>query len=219
MEESTKFPRLRWDSHLTFKKHFSVLQTQCKEISTSSEWLLIWSGEETDTLPMLYRAIVCSKLDYGCIVYGTALNTDLRQLEGIHNSGLRLALGAFCTSLYTGQQSSFGGTTVKAVHALLFEDSCLHWQSSTSCPTWIWPNQSRFICSQAKWESRHDPTPGPSCLSQSRGSHDLCRDQCRISLPPEDTQLFTKNGRLQSQATRPHWRSEQMYDLGTRSPG
>ena len=54
---------------------------------------------------MLYRAIVRSKFDYGCIVYGAASNTNLRQLDSIHNSGLRLALGAFCTSpvssLYT----------------------------------------------------------------------------------------------------------------------
>ena len=54
---------------------------------------------------MLYRAIVRSTFDYGCIVYGTASNTNLRQLDSIHNSGLRLALGAFCTSpvssLYT----------------------------------------------------------------------------------------------------------------------
>ena len=54
---------------------------------------------------MLYRAIVHSKFYYGCIVYGTASNTNLRQLDSIHNSGLRLALGAFCTSpvssLYT----------------------------------------------------------------------------------------------------------------------
>ena len=47
---------------------------------------------------MLYRTIVRSKLDYGCIVYGTASNTNLRQLDSIHNAGLRLALGAFCTS-------------------------------------------------------------------------------------------------------------------------
>ena len=47
---------------------------------------------------MLYRAIVRSKLDYGFIVYGTASNTNIRQLNSIHNSGLRLALGAFYTS-------------------------------------------------------------------------------------------------------------------------
>ena len=54
---------------------------------------------------MLYRAIVRSKLDDGCTVDGTASNTNLRQLDSIHNTGLRLALGAFCTSpvssLYT----------------------------------------------------------------------------------------------------------------------
>ena len=32
--------------------------------------------------------------------YGTASNAHLQQLDGIHNSGLRLALGAF-SSLYT----------------------------------------------------------------------------------------------------------------------
>ena len=47
---------------------------------------------------MLYRTIVRSKLDYGCIVCGTASNTNLRQLDSIHNAGLRLALGSFCTS-------------------------------------------------------------------------------------------------------------------------
>ena len=31
-------------------------------------------------------------------MYGTASNANLRQLDSIHNSGLRLALGAFCTS-------------------------------------------------------------------------------------------------------------------------
>ena len=54
---------------------------------------------------MLYWAIVCSNLDYGCIVCGTTSNTYLRQLDTIHNPGLRLALGEFCTSpvssLYT----------------------------------------------------------------------------------------------------------------------
>ena len=63
-----------------------------------------WKGDR-DTLLMLYRAIVRSKLDCGYIVYGIALNTSLWQLDSIHNSGLRLALRAFCTSpvssLYT----------------------------------------------------------------------------------------------------------------------
>ena len=106
VEESTKFLGLWWDSHLSFKKHISVLKTQCKEALNLIRVVahLKWGGDR-DTLLILYRAIVRSKFDYGCIVYGTASNTNLRQLDSVHNSGLRLALGAFCTSpvssLYT----------------------------------------------------------------------------------------------------------------------
>ena len=106
VEESTKFLGLWWDSHLSFKKHISVLLTQCKEALNLIRVVahLKWGGGR-DTLLMLYRAIVRSKFDYGCIVYGTASNTNLRQLDSVHNCGLILALGAFCTSpvssLYT----------------------------------------------------------------------------------------------------------------------
>ena len=99
VEESKIFLELWWDSHLSFKKHISVLKTQCKEALNLIRVVvhLKWGGDR-DTLLILYRAIVRSKFDYGCIVYGTASNTNLRQLDSIHNSGLRLALGAFCTS-------------------------------------------------------------------------------------------------------------------------
>ena len=46
----------------------------------------------------LYRSLVCSKLDYGCIVYGSAHRLILKQLDSIHHQGLRIALGAFRTS-------------------------------------------------------------------------------------------------------------------------
>ena len=97
-QESTKFLGLWWDSHISFKKQISVLKTQCKE-ALNLIWMvshLKWGGDR-DTLLMLYRAIVHSKLDYWCIVYGTASSTNLRQLGSIHIAGLRLALGALCT--------------------------------------------------------------------------------------------------------------------------
>ena len=82
-----------------FKKCFRVLKTECKEALNFIRVVahLKWGGDR-DTLLMLYQAIVWSKLDYGCIVYGTASNTDLRQLDSIHNAGVRPELGAFCTS-------------------------------------------------------------------------------------------------------------------------
>ena len=48
--------------------------------------------------PFLYRSLVRSKLDYGCIVYGSASKTALAKLDPVHNQGLRLSLWAFRSS-------------------------------------------------------------------------------------------------------------------------
>ena len=63
VEESTKFLGLWWDSHLSFKKHISVLKTQCKEALNLIRVVahLKWGGDR-DTLLMLYRAIVRSQV-------------------------------------------------------------------------------------------------------------------------------------------------------------
>ena len=56
-------------------------------------------GADQTTLLLLYRSLVWSKLDYGCIIYGSAGKSYLQILDPIHNQGLRLALGAFRTSV------------------------------------------------------------------------------------------------------------------------
>ena len=45
-----------------------------------------------------YIALVRSKLDYGCIVYGSACKSYIQMLDPVHSQGLRLCLGAFRTS-------------------------------------------------------------------------------------------------------------------------
>ena len=47
------------------------------------------------TLLKLFWSLVRSKLNYGCIIYGSARKSYLQMLDPIHNQGLRLALGAF----------------------------------------------------------------------------------------------------------------------------
>ena len=54
------------------------------------------------------------------------------------------------------QRGSFGRMSVEAVHALLSENSCQHWQPSTSSTTWIWPNYKRSVSSWSKWKKRND---------------------------------------------------------------
>ena len=55
-------------------------------------------GADRPVLLRLYRSLVRSKLDYGCVVYSSARESYLRKLLPIHNQGLRICLGAFRTS-------------------------------------------------------------------------------------------------------------------------
>ena len=46
----------------------------------------------------VYRAIIRSKLDYGCFLYGTASRSSLQLLDSIHNAAIRLCTGAYRSS-------------------------------------------------------------------------------------------------------------------------
>ena len=59
------------------------------KVLSSSDW-----GASRKCLLKLYRALIRSKLDYGCIVYRNASDSLLKKLDPIHNQGLRLSLGA-----------------------------------------------------------------------------------------------------------------------------
>ena len=65
-----------------------------------------WGADKTALLP-LYRSLVRSKLDYGCMIYGSTRTSYLKALDAVHHQGLRLCLGAFRTSptdsLYVGE--------------------------------------------------------------------------------------------------------------------
>ena len=46
----------------------------------------------------MYRSLIRFKLDYGCIVYGSARGSYLLMLDPVQNHALRLCLGAYRTS-------------------------------------------------------------------------------------------------------------------------
>ena len=56
-----------------------------------------WGADQTILLK-LYRFLVGTKLDYGCIIYGSAQKSYLQMLDPIQNQGIRLALDALRTS-------------------------------------------------------------------------------------------------------------------------
>ena len=89
-----------FDTKLASKIYVQYLKSSCQK---SLDILRVvghtdWRADRT-VLLRLYRALVRSKLDYGCIVYGSARRLVLKQLDQIHHQGLRIALEAFRTSL------------------------------------------------------------------------------------------------------------------------
>ena len=83
--------------HIVFKSHTQYLKTACQKalgilrVAGYTDW-----GADR-TVPRLHRPLVCSKLDYGCILYGSTRQRYLNQLDPIHHRGLRVIHGAFRT--------------------------------------------------------------------------------------------------------------------------
>ena len=97
--EEAKFLGILFDSKLSFKAHIANLKKKCLKamnllrVVAHTDW-----GADSTTLLRLYRSLVRSKLDYGCIVYGSARKSYLDTLDRVQNAALRICLGAFRTS-------------------------------------------------------------------------------------------------------------------------
>jgi len=97
--EETKFLGVIFDKKLTFLPHIRHLKEKCTKalnllrIIAHTTW-----GADQESLLHLYRSLIRSKLDYGCVVYGSARRSYIKMLDPIQNHALRLCLGAFRTS-------------------------------------------------------------------------------------------------------------------------
>lgn len=94
-----KFLGLVLDSKLTFGPHIKHLKLRAQKATNILKVLShkTW-GADRVCLLRLYRSIIRSKMDYGCIVYGSARPSTLKALDPVHNLGLRLSTGAYRTS-------------------------------------------------------------------------------------------------------------------------
>ena len=97
--KEAKFLGLIWDTKLTFEPQIKYLKARCQKSLNILKVLsrTEWDADRT-TLLKLYRSLVRSKFDYGCVVYGSASKIALAKLDPVHNLGLRLSLGAFSSS-------------------------------------------------------------------------------------------------------------------------
>ncbi|KAG5891455.1 hypothetical protein JTB14_004402 [Gonioctena quinquepunctata] len=94
-----KFLGMIFDDILNWNAHIKSLAKSCNrrlnllKTLAHKEW-----GSDCQTLLHVYRTLIRSKLDFGCIAYGSANKTTLELLDTIHNKASRLSLGAFCTT-------------------------------------------------------------------------------------------------------------------------
>ena len=77
--KETRFLGLIFYQKLSFIPHLKALKTKCLKaldiikVVSNQEW-----GADKSVLLKLYRSLVRSKLDYGCIVYGSARPSYLK---------------------------------------------------------------------------------------------------------------------------------------------
>lgn len=97
--DTTRFLGLTLDYKMNWKPHVEHLRTKTTKsldilkVISHSDW-----GADRETMLRLYRAIIRAKLDYGCVIYGSATTSTLSKLNPVHHAALRLCTGAFRTS-------------------------------------------------------------------------------------------------------------------------
>lgn len=110
--DNIKILGLIFDKKLTFKTHISQVKSDCSKrlnllkVLSGTKW-----GCDKNSLLLLYRSLIRSKLDYGSMIYASAKSNLLKALESldpIHNQGIRLSLGAFRSSPVLSMLSEAG---------------------------------------------------------------------------------------------------------------
>lgn len=78
--------------HIKSKNSITPRLNMIKKLAYTS-----W-GAQSHILSKIHKAFILSKLDYGAPLFSTANPSHLKVLEPIHNTGIRLSIGAFRSS-------------------------------------------------------------------------------------------------------------------------
>ena len=93
--DKVKFLGIIFDSKLTWQHHIQYIVDKCK---TRVNLLKCFSGMAwgpgKDTLCHIYKALIRSRIDYGCQIYATASKTQLHKLDLIQNLCLKICTRA-----------------------------------------------------------------------------------------------------------------------------
>jgi hypothetical protein len=80
----------------TWTEHVINVETKCKKVVNLLHSVSGYEGgADRPSLMDIYRTLIGTAIDYGCIVYETAAETCLQKLDRIQYTALRICIGAF----------------------------------------------------------------------------------------------------------------------------
>ncbi len=95
-KKQAKFLGMILDSKLTWGPHVKDLIKRCrKDLNLMKLISGTCYGADKKALLMVYKALILSKIDYGCMLYHNAAKTTLAKLDVIQNTALKIAMGAY----------------------------------------------------------------------------------------------------------------------------
>ena len=110
-----KYLGLTWDSpRLTWTEHIKTLIEECKKridimkrISNSK------FGASRKTLQKFYETYIYSKLNYGLPIYAATNKTNLKKLEALQNTAIRISTGAFKSTPIISLNAEAGAVPIR----------------------------------------------------------------------------------------------------------
>ncbi|XP_076645575.1 uncharacterized protein LOC143355022 [Halictus rubicundus] len=91
---STRFLGVHLDHRLSFESHITSLHKKCLSALNIIKFLRgVWWGAHPDTLILLYKALIRSRLDYAAHIYFPSNRTLIAKLESIQARAIKLSLG------------------------------------------------------------------------------------------------------------------------------
>ncbi len=94
ISNSFRYLGVVFDRKLLWNDHVELIQQKClKRINLLRNMAGVSWGAHPDTMLVLYKGLIRSVLDYGCIAFDRAADTHLLKLERIQYRSLRIALG------------------------------------------------------------------------------------------------------------------------------
>ena len=133
----TKLLGLTLDQNFSWLPHLKDLKTRAVKALDILKCLSGHSwGADRQSLLLLYRSLIRSKIDYGSIVYQTANLRSISIMDPVHNAALRLCSGAFRSSPVISLYAECGEPPLKLRRAQLTLQYLARLLQSPHSPTW-----------------------------------------------------------------------------------